>query len=930
MVIKSKIKTRIKLRSKTKTKTKTKETLVQKTKLISIKTVPLNGNIFKDVASKLFIYPYEKYKSLFSLRKNFNTKYQREFCNSYYYNPEIPYKNKLNLIYEHNLTFNEYKFNAENKSVLIGLHFPHITVNKYIGKYNASKVLIMSDLPTIFYNLDVSILNEIETSKTKETRTYDALVVFEDNYKGYISKQKMENYKKLHLYQNIYGGHEYESYKAAIEYIRDNGDDTSNLYDFIYADFNIVKGFQNGGFGGLLRLPVIFSEIVVALKTLKTHGTLLFGLKLIYPVPFFNKLINILVNQFEKVNFIENTDIILEFGSVDGGLGSNKDLLYLECSNYKNTFTDEMKIHLLNSALHHLHHSSIDVCDLAYFYNNYCMNSKNPIMFYPINKPFIISKTEQPQYPKERRKLNILFDLDFKDEILDVITFDTFLITNKLLIDYVEHFRKMNYIILQHVIPFKNSDDNNNEYIVEESYYNEVFYKTVRDTVKFMEMNKLPYNTNYILMLDKYTNNIISNFYNLENQINLALLKYYEDINSMKRSLQSIENIRGGYEYLEMNEYYDRIKSVYQVKEKLLVELEVKRAPDNVRRAFEDFTRGINIYLARHFNIHPEPSNAFTKIWEIYTLFPFLIPKNTASINIFHICEAPGQMILATKRFISKKRQNIKNHEWYANSLNPYNPQNLETYGNVFDDSYGVIKNNFKRWIWGADNTGDITRPANIRWYRKFIMERMPHCQLIIGDGGLSTFEIEPLILQKLDLSQVIMVLACSSIGGHCVIKHFIPFIKRHEETYGASGFFISFIYLYYLVFEEVSLFKPYTSNPDSSEFYVIGRNFQGISEKVIDKLLECVDRFEFNDALFSKDNIPKTFRIQITEFLNKITKYNSSSIEKQNMLLTCVKDKSDLELQEKFKCNTFLKPENLKKIQEPRYKKWVQMMEFE
>lgn len=356
----------------------------------------------------------------------------------------------------------------------------------------------------------------------------------------------------------------------------------------------------------------------------------------------------------------------------------------------------------------------------------------------------------------------------------------------------------------------------------------------------------------------------------------------------------------------------------------------IDRAPVNVRRAFEDFTRGINVYLVRNFNIHPEPSNAFVKIWEVYTIFPFLIPKNTASINIFHICEAPGQMILATKRFILKKRRNIKNHEWYANSLNPYNPDNLETYGNVFDDSYGVIKSNFKRWIWGADNTGDITSSKNIRWYRKFILERMPQCNLIVGDGGLSTFEIEPTILQKLDLSQALMVLACSSIRGHCVIKHFIPFIKRHDQTYGASGFFISFIYLYYLAFEEVSLFKPYTSNPDSGEFYVIGRNFQGIPDKVLEQLLKLLDKFELNDALFSKEIIPETFKLQIEGFLNDITKYMSSSIEKQNMLLTCVKDKLNLEIQEKFKCNTFLKPENLKKIQEPRYKKWVQMMDFE
>jgi len=421
---------------------------------------------------------------------------------------------------------------------------------------------------------------------------------------------------------------------------------------------------------------------------------------------------------------------------------------------------------------------------------------------------------------------------------------------------------------------------------------------------------------------------VINGFYILENPLTQYILKY--DKNQAFGEFQKLGHISGGYPYQEMNEYYDRLRAAYLVKNKILSDMNITEAPLSVKRAYSDFTRNITGYLVKQFAIHPKPSNAFTKIWEIYTKFPFLIPKSTKNINIFHICEAPGQMILATKRFISKKRRNIVNHEWFANSLNPYNPSNLEEYGSVFMDEYGIIKSNFKRWIWGADNTGDITKSANVRWYRKFISERMLPCNLIVGDGGLSTFTIEPIVLQKLDLAQAIMVVACSALGGNCVVKHFIPYIKRHEQTYGASGFFISFIYLYYLAFDELSLFKPYTSNPDSGEFYVVGRNFQGIPDKALDKLLEILDKFELSDALFPKDAIPDTFRIQIAKFIDDITRYNASTIEKQNMLLTCVKDKHDKILQDKFKCDSFLKPENLNEIQEPRFKKWIKMMEFE
>ena len=208
---------------------------------------------------------------------------------------------------------------------------------------------------------------------------------------------------------------------------------------------------------------------------------------------------------------------------------------------------------------------------------------------------------------------------------------------------------------------------------------------------------------------------------------------------------------------------------------------------------------------------------------------------------------------------------------------------------------------------------------------------------LIVGDGGIGTGN-NLLLLQKLDLAQVITVIACSSKGGSCCIKHFSPYIKFDRSSVNASGFFISFLYLYYITFEEVNLFKPYTSNPDSGEFYVIGKKFKGIETEQLDRLFNILDNFKVNDAIIEEDKIPESFLLQVNSFLEKLSNLNNLANEKQNLLLTCYKETKhnkhplnyDKNLNKILNCESFLNSDELKKIQEPRYKEWIRKYKFD
>ena len=444
----------------------------------------------------------------------------------------------------------------------------------------------------------------------------------------------------------------------------------------------------------------------------------------------------------------------------------------------------------------------------------------------------------------------------------------------------------------------------------------------------------------------------ITSFYALNNPIISYFIKY-DDAESKRLVKNAFYNLDlvPAYTFPEIEDTLKTIDLTFKLHKDLLKELKLKDIPKIVKYASEDFTRGIRGFLDSRFKDLPiNLSNGFVKLWEILHTFK-LMETSKENMNVFHIAEAPGQMVMCAKYYAEKKNPNMTHYEWRANSLNPYNYDSKSKFAGLRDD-YRLIKTNPQKWLWGADNTGDITRVNNIKSFKKYIdtkwltqkdTKETPHLDLIIGDGGLSADTNPAYVLQKLDLAQVITVIACSSIGGSCVIKHFTSYMINKPETLEATSFFISFMYLYYIAFEEVNLFKPYTSDATSGEFYVICKGFKGIDEHQLEKLYSILQRFKTNYALFPKEVIPETFIKQIYNFLDVLTKYNIRGYEKQNYLLKCYKElQTNRSQAEKYTklyqksnesyndmCKTFLNEKNIENILIPRYNQWIKMYEF-
>ncbi|XP_041814437.1 cap-specific mRNA (nucleoside-2'-O-)-methyltransferase 1 [Chelmon rostratus] len=128
----------------------------------------------------------------------------------------------------------------------------------------------------------------------------------------------------------------------------------------------------------------------------------------------------------------------------------------------------------------------------------------------------------------------------------------------------------------------------------------------------------------------------------------------------------------------------------------------------------------------------------------------------------------------------------------------------------------------------GVDGDGDITRPENITAFRNFVLESTEKRGLhfLMADGGFSVEgqeNIQEILSKQLLLCQFLTAISTLRTGGHFVCKTFDLF----------TPFSVGLIYLLYLCFDRISLFKPVTSRPANSERYIVCRGLKPGSDAV-------------------------------------------------------------------------------------------------
>lgn len=449
---------------------------------------------------------------------------------------------------------------------------------------------------------------------------------------------------------------------------------------------------------------------------------------------------------------------------------------------------------------------------------------------------------------------------------------------------------------------------NNLEFENKEEVLENLIYERLNKTREYYEKYDMKFDNYFTANLTNYNKIVYQQFLSFKQTVFSSLATYGKKSSIMSKPLKGKE-----YDYAEFMKYN---KLIYANKQLLNASFpDTKEKYKMYKNISEDFTRGVAIYISNHYKLNINRiSNAFVKLWEIYIMFPVI----TGDINAFHMCEAPGQWIKTTEYFMSTimKNNNFK-YNWLANSLNPSNPENIKKFGDdIINDTYGLLKNNKNRWLFAEDDTGDITISKNIRWYRENVK-----ANLVTGDAGLST-DLPLVYMQKLDYSQYLITAAVADKGANCVIKCFQQFIVKHKSSMYSDGFFVNLLYLYFLSFETVYIYKPYTSGAINGEFYIVGINFLGVSKEELEDLLTIQDNFEENMTFFERKDIPDYFVAQVESFVRDMTERRVNAQNKAKFLINVVDDTED-----KYGFKDLLA--NIKEIHEVRFKEWIRLFKF-
>jgi hypothetical protein len=252
-------------------------------------------------------------------------------------------------------------------------------------------------------------------------------------------------------------------------------------------------------------------------------------------------------------------------------------------------------------------------------------------------------------------------------------------------------------------------------------------------------------------------------------------------------------------------------------------------------------------------------------------------------------------------------------------------------YGKVFKDDLNYMKNYKSRWLFGVDDTGDITRLPNINNIATRCKQN--NIMLITGDAGLGTEDVDILILEKLELAQMLLVITALSKGGCCIIKNFALSTSstKYDDIQRNLNYSISIVNCYMMFFNKVELIKPTTSNPLSTEYYLIGIDFKGAASSAINDLHKLYESITKPDPLLiavkSDNQIDK-----ITAFFNTILSEATRLTNIRNLLIICdnmqkVQNKTDYMNKLSMICPKFIMQNLL--YEKSLYNEWMRINKY-
>jgi 23S rRNA U2552 (ribose-2'-O)-methylase RlmE/FtsJ len=265
-------------------------------------------------------------------------------------------------------------------------------------------------------------------------------------------------------------------------------------------------------------------------------------------------------------------------------------------------------------------------------------------------------------------------------------------------------------------------------------------------------------------------------------------------------------------------------------------------------------------------------------------------------ISSVHIAEGPGGFVEAL-RYV---RKGCKDDFSFGMTLVKYDKNQ---YKNVhvpgWQKSHFFITNNPEVYIInGADGTGDIYKTENINYLNNELRNKsnVNHngrsgAKFITADGGFD-FSVEYNYQEqsscKLIFSQILCALKCQKQNGTFICKFF------DFNLY----FTVEMLYLLYILYDTVVIYKPVTSRIANSEKYIICSNFKGMEslpvENFLDKLFNVLDQWN----TYKEHTINHMFEKIPEDFIERIKTINAEIIDYQvkyiNIAIDIIKTKKN------------------------------------
>lgn len=350
--------------------------------------------------------------------------------------------------------------------------------------------------------------------------------------------------------------------------------------------------------------------------------------------------------------------------------------------------------------------------------------------------------------------------------------------------------------------------------------------------------------------------------------------------------------------------YQDRdIDSVYISKSLNLYLNYIKLNIDNYNKEWDIYKKYTNPYEYIHSSVNDlkfsvcnyKPlSRSFYKMIEIINIFNLL--NETNSISSFHLAEGPGGFIQA----FCHTRKNIDD-KYFGMTLES-SDRNIPGW----KKSYQFLNENPNvKIITGHSKNGDLFIKNNIVYIRDNYKNS---CDYVTGDGGIDfsvDFNNQEYLSSRLLLAQIFYNIIIQKVGGCFVLKIFDIFSKLTVDML----FSLSCLY------ENVYIYKPNTSRIANSEKYIICKNYKGVSDKLIEYIIN-----NFDNILNNIDSISCLFDCYIPNyFINKIEEvnaiYGQTQIENINFTLNIIRENNIVDISNNFinKSRVLNKLNNLK-----------------